>query len=326
MMGLPAIFGVGIQTYGKQELIFGESILGEPTAQIRPVPELADKIREAVLGQLPLGTSKNFSIEAYFDELSNLPSNEAADIFDKIAEANPELAEKLAKIVKERERGITVKDKDLKSKGVASGDRVFAIKQELDKLDTQQEKATLWDEYVAKGVITKEIAKQLEILSRKEKVKDTYERSVLGLVSDYAKAFGIDPANAFRALFTKEKLGIVRGNLVELERFYGIRFDDKGGSEEFKRNLMQKEGIPLEDIENWKLEHIVPVKAGGSTASSNLMLVNNDIHNFFTPIDIAVGNAVKDGNITRQQADELMRDFKVNKTITAEQVVSDLGG
>ncbi|KKK93788.1 hypothetical protein LCGC14_2689390, partial [marine sediment metagenome] len=160
--------------------------------------------------------------------------------------------------------------------------------------------------------------------SRKETETLPEDRNIFGLVSDYVRAFRIDPSNAFKALFTKEKLGVVKGNLVELQRFFGIRFDDKGGSEEFKRNLMGEKGIPLDDIENWKLEHITPVKAGGSTAEKNLMLVNNEMHNFFTPIDIAVGNAVKDKRITRKEAEELMIDFKVNKTITAEEVISAL--
>src|SRR3990167_534950 len=167
LMGLPAVFGIGVQTYGKQELVSGESKIGEPTVQIRPVPELGEKIRELVLEKLPLGTSKGFSVETYFDQLSNLPREEAVDIFDKIAEANPELAKKLADVVKERELGITVQDKDLKSKGVASGDRALVIKKKFDTLETKEEKATLWENYVKKGIITKEIARQLGILLKK---------------------------------------------------------------------------------------------------------------------------------------------------------------
>lgn len=166
-MGLPAIFGVGVQTYGKQELAFGKSKIGESTAQIRPVPELAEKIRELIIGQLPLGSSKKFSVEAYFDQLSNLPRNEAADIFDKISQANPDIAKQIRDVVKDRELGISVKDKDLKSKGVASGDRALVIKKELDKLETKEKKAALWDEYVRKGIITKEVARQLMVLLKK---------------------------------------------------------------------------------------------------------------------------------------------------------------
>lgn len=161
LYGLPAIFGTGVQTYGKQELVVGESRLGEETAQVRPVPELAEKIRELVMGQIPLGASKSFSIETYFDQLSNLSKDQAADIFDQISKTNPDLAKQIIKVVKEREKGITVEDKDLKAKGVASGDRALAVKKELDKLKTPEEKAALWDEYVRKGIITKKVAEQL---------------------------------------------------------------------------------------------------------------------------------------------------------------------
>lgn len=168
LMGLPAIFGVGSQTYGKQELVFGENPLGESTAQVRPVPELSDKIRETVLGQLPLGSSKSFDVETYFDQLSDYPREEAAEIWDKISEANPDLANQIADVVKDRELGITSKDKDLKSKGVASGDRALAVKEEFDRLKTKEEKAALWENYVRKGIITKEVARQLMNLFKDE--------------------------------------------------------------------------------------------------------------------------------------------------------------
>ena len=58
-----------------------ESKIGEETLQVRPVRGLADKIREAVFGELPLGSSKSFSVEAYYDQLNELPRDQAADIF-----------------------------------------------------------------------------------------------------------------------------------------------------------------------------------------------------------------------------------------------------
>ena len=161
-------------------------------------------------------------------------------------------------------------------------------------------------------------------LKETKKVEDAYGRSKLGIASDYVKAFTKDPANAFRALFTKEKLGLVEGNLVELQRFYGVDFRDEGGSQEYKRTLMASEGIPWSEASKWKLEHITPVKAGGSSADKNLMLVDNTMHDFFTPVDIAVGNAVRSGIITRKKAEGLMTDFKVNKVLTAEEVLRQL--
>jgi len=157
--------------------------------------------------------------------------------------------------------------------------------------------------------------------SPKTKVGDVYGRSALGVVSDYARAFVTDPGNALKALLTKEKLGLVEGNLVELQRFYGIDFRDEGGSQEYKRTLMASQGIPWSEAENWKLEHITPVKAGGDNSDGNLMLVDTQMHNFFTPIDIIVGNAVRTGTITRKQATAIMLDFKVYKIMTAEEVI-----
>jgi len=109
-----------------------------------------------------------------------------------------------------------------------------------------------------------------------------------------------------------------------MQRFYGIYFTDEGGSQEYKKKLMEEQGLSWSSQGEWKLEHIVPVKAGGDTSDKNLMLVNNELHDFFTPIDIAVGNAVKNRTITRQEATKLMRDFKVNKTITAEELINKL--
>ena len=106
-------------------------------------------------------------MEAYYDQLNDLPREEAADVFDKIMEVNHDLAKQIQTVVEEREAGITVKDKDLKAKGVASGDRALAVQKELDALKTNEEKAALWDEYVKKRVITKEVARQLQILSQK---------------------------------------------------------------------------------------------------------------------------------------------------------------
>jgi len=163
-MSLPAFFGTGVQVYGRQELVFGESKLGQPTAQIRPVRRLENVIRENILGRIPLGPSRQFSLEAYWDQLNNLSVNEAAKIFDEIKKTNPELAKKLAQIGKERRRGITAKDKDLRAKSVASGDRALAVKKELDKLKTKEEKAKLWDEYVKKGIITRKVSEQLNYL------------------------------------------------------------------------------------------------------------------------------------------------------------------
>lgn len=156
----------------------------------------------------------------------------------------------------------------------------------------------------------------------KEKKSD--ERSSLGIVSDYTRAFLTDPSNAWKALTTKEELGIVKGNLVEMKRFYGIEYDEKGGSQEYKKKRMEEMGIPWSEEKNYKLEHITPVKAGGDTSDANLLPVTNELHDFYTPIEAYAIRAVQKGTATRKEVEELMIDFKINKTISAEQVIAAL--
>lgn len=174
--------------------------------------------------------------------------------------------------------------------------------------------------------LTDEEYKIYKSLNKKEAdaAKKKAENDFFGIVSNYVKAFQTDPDNAWKALTTKEELGIVKGNLVEMKRFYGIKFSDKGGSEEYKKKRMEEMGIPLSEIKNYKLEHIVPVKAGGDTSDENLIPINNAEHDFYTPVDILMAKTIQEGKITRSEIEKLAKDFKINKTITAEDVVDIL--
>ena len=71
------------------------------------------------------------------------------------------LAEKVKKSIEDIQAGITKENKELKSLGVANGERSQAILKEINKLKTQEEKADLWDEYVEKKIITQDVAEQL---------------------------------------------------------------------------------------------------------------------------------------------------------------------
>ena len=262
----------------------------------------------------------NQAAEKKHKELIDMDKEKAKGEFDRIIKENPEMAKKINTIIKEEALGLNYNDRLVLQLGVENGERAEYIYEQTQKLKTQEEKQKYYQGLIDKRIVSEKVSSQINSLIREEENKV----SGFGLLSNYVKAFMTDPGNAFKALLTKEKLGIVEGNLVELQRFYGIYFRDQGGSEEYKSDLMRKQRIPSSEIKNWKLEHIVPVKAGGDTSDKNLMLVNNEMHDFFTPIDIAIGNAVKDGRITRKEAEKLMRDFKVDKKITAEEVIASL--
>ena len=96
--------------------------------------------------------------------LLSIPKEQAAQEFDAFVEKRPELAEKLNKELDDLESGITQSEKELRNLGVANGQRAKEVKKKLDKLKTDAERADLWDEYVEKKIITKEIANQLDEL------------------------------------------------------------------------------------------------------------------------------------------------------------------
>lgn len=146
-------------------------------------------------------------------------------------------------------------------------------------------------------------------------------RTTTQLVGDYIDAFTTDPLTAAKALFTSEKLEVVKGDLVKLQRFYGIEWNKTGGSQEYKYKLMEEQGIPKSSASEWSLEHITPLAAGGGNEKDNLYLATKEMHDAYTPIDVAMGKAVESGDISRKDAEFIAKKFKVDKTITLDQMM-----
>lgn len=268
--------------------------------------------------------------EKLHNELKKLPRDEANQIVAELKNINTDLYNKLKSIIEAEKLGLTDKDKLIKQLGVENGKRAEYIYKEVEKLKTSEEKNNYLNDLKKKKIISDNVWGQIKEIKKNppnsDITKEEYleDRGMLGLMSDYTKAFMTDPANAWKALATKEKLGIVEGNLVELQRFYGIKYTDEGGSQERKKKIMEEIGLSWENRDEYKLEHIVPVTAGGDTSDENLMPVTNELHNLYTPIDIALGIAVKNEEITRKKAEKLARAFKVDKTMTAEDVMKAL--
>jgi len=190
----------------------------------------------------------------------------------------------------------------------------------------KEERKTIYQEYLKENELEKRdaaIQKQLkEVISGyKSSKEDPQKRGFVGTLIDGGKGMFIDPENVIKAMFTEEKLGEVTGNLVELERFYGLDYREAGGSQEKKRQMMQAQGLDFDkDAGDYKLEHILPVKAGGDTSDENLQIIPTDLHNAYTAIDIAVINAVKGELITKGEAEDLMMKLKVEKSIDAQEL------
>lgn len=191
LLGIPGIFGVGSQTYGGQELREGVDELGLPTTELRGIEELSDTLARALgFDSPPLKGTSGSSVEAYVDHLYKLPKEEAASIFDRINAENPDLAKKIVDEIEDRQLGITTEEKGIRAKGVSDGTRAKAVMEKLNDLESKEEKAALWEDYVTKKIITDTVAEQLLMLLERQKQGSS------GLTDVVATLTGAKTANA----------------------------------------------------------------------------------------------------------------------------------
>lgn len=311
-------------------------------------PKAAPFLVALIADSLGFGTSTygpaQSEAEKLFEEILELPSDEQALRIEDIKANDPELYKELQQAEKEYTLGVTPLDKALSKMGIENSERAIYIYGEVEKLKTAEEKNAYIDSLVKKRIIIldktkdgKETGSGWEVYKQLEKIRDAggveeykmqslstedyvEQRGTFGLVSDYTKAFFIDPENAWKSFVGPEKLGKVYGNLVEMQRFYGLAFYEPGGSTERKAEFMEAAGIPWEEHKKYELDHIVPQKAGGDTSNANLQLITKELHDYYTPVDGMLIDAVQDGIMTREDVEKLEQQFKIDKTITAEEV------
>lgn len=215
----------------------------------------------------------------------------------------------------------------LKSQNRIHAGRVF---EKIKNAETPEQRKEIFNAYIEKNALEKRkdaVMTELKDVIEEYKAKkagDVEGRGFVGTLIAGGQGLLVDPENVLKAMLTEEKLGKVEGNLVELQRFYGLDYRDEGGSQDKKRELMQEQGISWSKAKDYKLEHIVPVKAGGSTADSNLAVLSTAEHDSYTPIDVAVAAAVQAKKMTRKEAESLMRRLKVEKSITPEEAYEEV--
>jgi hypothetical protein len=106
----------------------------------------------------------NQQAEDSYQQLKSLPKAEAAALFNKIKEADPDIAKEIAQVKKDDDRGLTFIDRKILQLGVENGERAQFLYQKFSELKTKEDKANLWNEYKAKGILSKNVEKQLRDL------------------------------------------------------------------------------------------------------------------------------------------------------------------
>ena len=106
--------------------------------------------------------------EGVYNEIKQLGTpQEKTDLWNqyvKEGKIDKKMAGKLKNLIESDKLGLTGTDKAIKSLGVENQDRASHVLKQLNKLQTPEEKTALWNDYVKKKIITKEVAKQLKEL------------------------------------------------------------------------------------------------------------------------------------------------------------------
>lgn len=288
------------------------------------------KIQNALFGKYASGSAQNYfnrvensekaknSLDPVYKNIQSLKAegknDEAIQIYDELSEGEKEIYQQVKKnAVREQttqsKREILPVFQEIRNLKDAG-----KVEEAIARYDSLSEEQKKYYQMVKKDRDT--LAKTIK--SQESTESSSPERGIVDTVVAYADAFATDPANAWKAMTTKEVLGKVQGNLVELQRFYSKDFNKEGGSEEYIKNELARLGIPFSQRDQYRLEHIIPVKAGGSTDPENLVLISTELHDSYTSFDIALSKAVQESKMTRNQATELAIRFKSGKTTKAE--------
>jgi hypothetical protein len=168
-----------------------------------------------------------------------------------------------------------------------------------------------WDAYksIKKQVETDQKASQ-GIQPGFENDEPQTPKSVINTVTTYAKAIGVDPVTAFNRIFTNQKIRYVSNGTIVVERL----------SLDKSQAIKEKSG---QDMGSVKLDHTIPLQLGGSNSESNLNIVPTEIWNSYTPVENAIGKALRENKISKQKAQQLIKDFK-SGSLTQQQVTDEL--
>jgi hypothetical protein len=99
--------------------------------------------------------------EDSYQQLKNIPKEEAAKRFDELSQADPQLAKKVAEVAEDEKLGLSYQDRLIKQLGVENGERARFLVKKFNELKTKEEKAALWEEYTTKKIMSEQVQEQV---------------------------------------------------------------------------------------------------------------------------------------------------------------------
>jgi hypothetical protein len=134
----------------------------------------------------------------------------------------------------------------------------------------------------------------------------TNEKSLLENLVLYSKAIGTDPFTAFNRIFTGQRIRRLDNGAIIVERMPFVE----------SQAVRAERGATNEVI----LDHTIPLQLGGSNSEKNLKLVPKADWQRYTPIENYLGELLRNGKITKKEAQDLIIRFK-NGEITESDII-----
>ena len=121
----------------------------------------------------------------------------------------------------------------------------------------------------------------------------------------YAKALGADPEDAINKFLSGQKIIQVNdGGIIVVKR------QSVEDSQKFKKEWVESHGGSTKDIKEVKLDHVVPNKLGGSELEDNWAVIPTSVWSMNTKVENTLIKAVKEGKISKKEAQNLIKEYK----------------
>jgi hypothetical protein len=276
---------------------------------------LASKIQSILFGKyaqenaqkyfdkIEINKKEKTKIQPIYDQVKKIDEEgrgeEAQAIVDDLSDADYEIYKK-------------IKTAEKTKKTLEGKKKMLPIYNDIQKMSDEEAQKALDslsnEEYEYYKAIKKD-RKELEKAKDGEKPEfgeAQTDENIIKTVWTYAKAIGVDPVTAFNRIFTGQRIRYVTNGVIVVERL--------PLSESQKIKEEQGGANPT-----MKLDHTIPLQLGGSNDKDNLKLVPTDEWATYTPIENAIGLAVRGNKISKKEAQELIKGFK-NGDITSEDV------
>ena len=109
----------------------------------------------------PKLTKDEQKVKDQADEIMALPASERVSAFNRLKADSEKDAKKVKKYLEDEKLGISETDAKVRQLTIEDGSRALYIAKELRKLENKEQRIELWNEYAEKGIITKDVEKQI---------------------------------------------------------------------------------------------------------------------------------------------------------------------